>query len=110
MKAGAEYRRQNASTGIGGNTSRTYNFDNTYTQENNGSDNAFQQFNTGLSYAGFLMGVDSSASANRNSSASLQSPYYALRVGDTRRVTPKLTLFQVFAISSTRTKDVNETA
>jgi hypothetical protein len=92
IQAGAEYRWQNASTGIGGNISGTYNFDDTYTQENNGSDNTFQQSNTGLSYAAFLMGVDTLASASRNSSASLQSPYYALYVGDTWRVTPKLTI------------------
>lgn len=92
LQAGGEYRWQNASTGIGGNVSGTYNFDNTYTQQNNGSDNAFQQSNTGLSYAAFLMGVDTSSSASRNSSASLQSPYYALYVGDTWRVTPKLTI------------------
>jgi hypothetical protein len=92
IQAGAEYRWQNASTGINGNVSGTYNFDDTYTQENNGSDNAFQQSDTGLSYAAFLMGVDTSASVGRNSSASLQSPYYAFYAGDTWRVTPKLTI------------------
>jgi hypothetical protein len=92
IQAGAEYRWQNASTGIGGNASGTYNFDDTYTQENNGSDNAFQQSDTGLSYAAFLMGVNTSASASKNSSASLQSPYFAFYVGDTWRVTPKLTI------------------
>ncbi|MBT9332653.1 TonB-dependent receptor domain-containing protein [Paracidobacterium acidisoli] len=92
IQAGAEYRWQNASFGVGGNASGTYSFDNTYTQENNGSDNAFQQNNTGLSYAAFLMGVDTTAAAARNSSASLQSPYYAFYAGDTWRVTPKLTI------------------
>jgi hypothetical protein len=92
IQAGAEYRWQNASNGINGNASGTYNFDNTYTQENNGSDNAFQQSNTGLSYAAFLMGVHTSASSSRNSSASLQSPYYAFFGGDTWRVTRKLTI------------------
>ena len=92
IRAGAEYRWQNASTGISGNVSGTYNFDNTYTQQNNGSDNTFQQSNTGLSYAAFLMGVDTSASVGRNASQSLQSPYYAFYAGDTWRVTPKLTI------------------
>ena len=92
IRAGAEYRWQNASTGISGNVSGTYNFDNSFTQQNNGSDSTFQQSNTGLSYAAFLMGVDTSASVGRNASASLQSPYYAFYAGDTWRVTPKLTI------------------
>jgi hypothetical protein len=92
IRAGAEYRWQNASTGIGGNVSGTYNFDNTYTQQNNGSDNRFQQSNTGLGYAAFLMGVDTSSSVARSASASLQSPYYAFYAGDTWRLTPKLTI------------------
>jgi hypothetical protein len=92
IRAGAEYRWQNASTGVNGNVSGTYNFDNTYTQENNGSDNAFQQSNTGLAFAAFLMGVNTSSSVSRNTSASLQSPYYALYAGDSWRITPKLTI------------------
>jgi len=92
IQAGAEYRWQNASTGIGGNVSGTYNFDNTYTQQNNGSDNTFQQSNTGLGLAAFLMGVNTSSSVSTNASSSLQSPYYAFFAGDTWRVTPKLTI------------------
>jgi hypothetical protein len=92
IRAGAEYRWQNASTGIGGNLSGTYTFDNTYTQQNNGSDNTYQQNNTGLSYAAFLMGVNSSAAASRSAPVSLQSPYYAIYAGDTWRITPKLTV------------------
>jgi TonB dependent receptor len=71
---------------------RAGNFDNTYTQQNYGSDNAFQQSNTGLGLAAFLMGVNTSSSVSRNASSSLQSPYYALYAGDTWRVTPKLTI------------------
>jgi hypothetical protein len=92
IRAGAEYRWQNASSGISGNVSGTYKFDNSFTQQNNGSDSTFQQSNTGLSYAAFLMGVDTSASVVRNASASLQSPYYAFYAGDTWRITPKLTI------------------
>ncbi len=92
IRVGAEYRWQNASTGIGGNVSGTYNFDNTYTQQNNGSDSRFQQSNTGLGFAAFLMGIDTSSSVSRSASASLQSPYYAIYAGDTWRVTPKLTI------------------
>lgn len=91
-RAGAEWRLQNNSTAVSGNVSGTYNFDNTYTQENNGSDNTFQQSNTGLSMAAFLMGVNTSASVSENSSASLQSPFYGVYASDTWRVTPKLTI------------------
>jgi hypothetical protein len=58
LRAGAEYRWQNASNGIGGNLSGTYTFDNTYTQQNNGTNTNYSQSNTGLSYAAFLMGVN----------------------------------------------------
>jgi hypothetical protein len=92
LHGGAEYRWQNVSYGVNGNVSGTYNFDNTYTQQNNGSDSTFQQSNTGLAYAAFLMGVQTSSSVGRNSSVSLQSPYYALYAGDSWRLTPKLTL------------------
>lgn len=92
IHAGAESRWQNNSQGVSGNVSGTYNFDNSYTQENNGQDSAFQQSNSGLSFASFLMGVNSSASVSRTASLSLQTPYYAAYVGDTWRVTPKLTI------------------
>lgn len=92
IRAGGEYRWQNASTGISGNVSGTYNFDNTYTQQNNGNDTTFQQSNTGLAYAAFLMGVQSSSSVSRNTSTSLQTPYYALYAGDTWRLSRKLTI------------------
>lgn len=90
--AGAEYRLQNSSVGPSGNVSGTYNFNNTYDQQNNGSDNTYTQSNWGLSYAAFLMGVQSSASVGYNAPNSLQSPYYALYVEDSFRVTPKLTV------------------
>jgi hypothetical protein len=92
IRAGSEYRWQNASYGVNGNVSGTYNFDNSYTQENNGRDSTYQQSNTGLAMASFLMGVNTSSSVSRNSSASLQSPYYAIYAGDTWRLTPKLTI------------------
>jgi hypothetical protein len=92
IRAGAEYRWQNASTGVHGNVSGTYNFDDTYTQQNNGSDTTYQQSNTGLAYAAFLMGVNTSSSVTRSTSTSLQTPYYALFAGDTWRLTPKLTI------------------
>jgi hypothetical protein len=92
IQAGAEYRWQNASTGISGNASGTYTFDDSYTQENNGSDTRFQPSNTGLGYAALLMGINTSSSVSNNASTSLQSPYYAFFAGDSWRVTPKLTI------------------
>lgn len=92
IRAGAEYRWQNASTGVNGNVSGTYTFDDSYTQQNDGSDTRFSPSNTGLGYAALLMGVNTSAYTSSVASASLQSPYYAVYAGDTWRVTPKLTI------------------
>jgi Carboxypeptidase regulatory-like domain len=92
IHAGAEWRQQNLSAGVGGNASGTYTFDDTYTQQNNGTNNTYPATTTGLSYAAFLMGINTSASASRVSPESLQSPYYAAYAGDTWRVTRKLTI------------------
>jgi hypothetical protein len=92
MFAGGEYRLQNSSAGQQGNVSGTYNFNDTYNQENNGTDNTYTQNNTGLSYAAFLMGVQTSASVGYTAPFSIQSPYYALYAEDRWRLTPKLTI------------------
>jgi len=47
--------------------------------------------NYGLSYAAFLMGVQSNATATKQATVSLSTPYYSAYIGDTWRVTPKLT-------------------
>jgi hypothetical protein len=91
IRAGAEWRTQNYSAGVSGNVSGTYSFDDTYTQENNGRDGSFQQSNTGLSYAAFLMGVQTASSVGQIASESLHSPYYAFYAGDTWRLTRKFT-------------------
>lgn len=92
ISAGGEYRLQNASAGAQGNVSGTYTFNDAYDQENNGSDNTYTQSNWGLSYAAFLMGVQSSASVAYSTPYSIQSPYYALYAEDTWRLSPKLTI------------------
>jgi hypothetical protein len=92
IRGGAEWRLQNNAQGVGGNVAGTYNFDNSYTQENNGSDSTFAASNFALSYAAFLMGINTSASAAQNASGSFQSPYYGVYADDTWRVTPKLTI------------------
>ena len=92
IRAGGEWRMQNFSQEISGNVSGTYNFDDTYTQENNGSDATWAPSNFALSYAAFLMGIDTNASVSELASKSFQSPYYAAYADDTWRVTPKLTV------------------
>lgn len=92
IRAGGEFRFQHTALGAQGNTAGTYTFNDQYTQENNGSDTSFSQTNTGLSYAAFLMGVQSTAAAGYTPPYSLSSPYYAFYAGDTWRVTPKLTI------------------
>ena len=92
IRAGAEYRWQNNAQGPSGNVEGTYNFDNTYTQENNGSDPTFAASNFALGYASFLMGINTSASVSQVASQSFQSPYYAAYAGDTWRVSRKLTV------------------
>jgi hypothetical protein len=92
LRAGAEWRMQNFAQQLSGNVSGTYTFDSTYTQENNGSDPNFSQQNFALSYAAFLMGINTSSSVTQQTSQSFQSPYYAVYADDTWRVTPKLTI------------------
>jgi hypothetical protein len=92
IRAGAEWRTQNSAQPTSGNVSGTYNFDNSYTQENNGSDSTFAPSNFVLSYASFLMGINTSNSVAQSASQSFSSPYYAVYAGDTWRVTPRLTI------------------
>ena len=92
IRAGFEWRQQNYSHGQQGNESGAYSFDNTYDQQNNGTDATFPRSNTGLSYAAFLMGIHSNASVSYQTSLSASTPYYAAYAGDTWRVSPKLTI------------------
>jgi hypothetical protein len=89
---GAEYRLQHSSQGVQGNLSGTYTYDNTYTQQNNGSDPTYSQSNTGLSYAAFLLGIPTQSFVSSQPAFAISSPYAGLFVGDTWRVTPKLTI------------------
>jgi Carboxypeptidase regulatory-like domain len=92
IRAGAEWRLQNFSQQISGNVSGTYDFDDTYTQENNGSDSTWAPSQYALSYAAFLMGINTTASVSELASESFQSPYYAVYGDDTWRVSPRLTI------------------
>jgi hypothetical protein len=97
-RAGAEWRQQNALIGGPGasNTavgpSGQYSFDDTYVQQNDGSNNTFPTTSTGLSYAAFLLGIQTSSTITTVPQTSRSNPYYGFYVGDTWRVTRKLTL------------------
>ena len=92
FRVGGEWRQQSYSQAAAGNSEGTYTFDSSYTQQNNGSDSAYPSSNVGLSYASFLMGISTSASIGKGSPVSIRTPYYALYIGDTWRLTRKLTL------------------
>jgi len=103
IRGGAEWRLQNAAGGGPGNQtvssgvgpygpSGTFNFDNTYVQENNGSDGTYPSTASGLSYAQFLLGIQTSATAAQIVSSSRSNPYYAFYIGDTWRKSRKLTI------------------
>jgi len=92
IRAGGEWRQQNYARGIQGTTSGTYSFDDTYDQQNNGTDSTYSQTNLGLSYAAFLMGVQTTASVTQQAPFSVATPYFAGYAGDTWRVTPRLTI------------------
>jgi len=92
IRAGGEYRLQNSAAGAQGNVSGTYAFDNSYDQQNNGTDATYATSTWGLSYADLMMGIPTSASVGYTSPYSVQNPYYAFYVADTWRITPKLTI------------------
>jgi hypothetical protein len=92
IRAGAEWQQQNTAQAVQGNQGGHYTFDDTYTQENNGTNPIYSQQNIGLSYAAFLMGIQTTSSVSTQAGYSVSTPYYALFAGDTWRVTPKLTV------------------
>lgn len=101
-RAGAEWRQQHVDIGGPGSTNTSYgpsgqyNFDDTYVQQNDGtnpiSGSNFPTTNTGLSYAAFLLGIQTTAQATTVPETSRSNPYYAFYAGDTWRVSRKLTL------------------
>ncbi|HEX3940288.1 MAG TPA: TonB-dependent receptor [Acidobacteriaceae bacterium] len=92
IRAGGEWRQQNFAQASQGDVFGQFNFDDTYTQENNGTDSNFTQSNWGLSYAAFLMGIPTSSSVSYTAGKSVSTPYFAFYGGDTWRVTPRLTI------------------
>jgi hypothetical protein len=104
FRFGGEWRAQNFARGVQGLSSGNFNFDNTFTRENDnsnldcvgctGSKNLAlpTPSNYGLSYAAFLMGVPTTSTVNQQAPISISTPYFAGYFGDTWRITPKLTL------------------
>jgi hypothetical protein len=92
IRAGVEWQQQNFAHPQQANTSGNYTFNDTYTQQNNGTDKTYTQQNTGLAYAAFLLGIPSTSSVAIGSPVSIDTPYYAFYVADTWRVSGKLTI------------------
>ena len=102
LRVGGEWRAQNFARGVMGNASGIFKFDTTYTQQNDGSNadctssgcnfGLPSASNYALSYAAFLMGVQTSAQATLQSPISISTPYLAAYVGDSWRISSKLTL------------------
>lgn len=101
LRVGGEWRAQNFSRGVMGNSSGIFKFDTTFTQQNDGSNSDCSTSgcnlglpspsNYALSYAAFLMGVQTSAQATLQSPISISTPYYSAYAGDNWRMTSKLT-------------------
>jgi hypothetical protein len=100
-RAGGEWRQQNVSGGgpiasqNAGGPSGQYNFDDTYVQQNDGTNlngANYPTTNTGLSYASFLLGIQSTAQVSTVPATSRSNPYLGFFLGDTWRVSRKLTL------------------
>ena len=101
FRVGAEWRQQHFARGIQGNSSGIFTFDDTFDQQNDGTNTDCvggcnlglpSASNYGLSYASLLMGVQSTAAANKQAPVAVQTPYIASYFGDTWRANSKLTI------------------
>lgn len=104
FRMGAEWRAQHYSRGVQGLSSGQFNFDSTFTRENDGtnldcvgctSSNNLglpSPSNYGLSYVAFLMGVPTTSTAQLQAPLAINTPYYAVYFGDTWRIKSKLTI------------------
>jgi hypothetical protein len=92
LKAGADVRGQFYTGYNPGNSAGSFSYTSAYTQR---TDDGFQSVGTGSyggSWAAFMMGLPSSASADVNASQVYGNPYYAAYVHDTWRLNSRLTL------------------
>jgi hypothetical protein len=100
-RAGAEWRQQHVDIGGPGSSNTTlgpsgqYNFDDTYVQQNDGTSPGgvnYPTTNSGLPYAAFLLGIQTTAQTTTVPQTARSNPYYAFYAGDTWRVSRKLTI------------------
>lgn len=104
FRRGGEWRAQHYSRPVHGLSSGEFNFDSTFTQENDGTNldcvgcsssnhlDLPSESDYGLSYAAFLMGVPTTAEAHKQAPLAINTPYSAFYFGDTWRIKPRLTI------------------
>ena len=93
FRAGVDFRQQTR-TQHAGNSDGTFGFQNTYFRQydDGGPSGNYNPGILGLSWAAFMMGLPSSASASNNASFMASNQFASPFVQDTWRVTPRLTL------------------
>jgi len=92
LKAGIDFRSTYYSGYTPGNNAGSFTFDSTYTER---TDDGYQSYGTGSfggSWAAFMMGAPTAASADINANYALHNPYYGFYVQDNWRVNEKLSL------------------
>ncbi len=93
FRAGADFRQQTRSQHAG-NSDGTYGFNNTYFRQydDGGPDGNYRPATLGLSWASFMTGLPTSASATNNASYTIANQFLGTFIQDTWRVKPRLTL------------------
>jgi hypothetical protein len=93
IRAGVDFRQQTRSNHAG-NSDGTYGFGNTYFRQydDGGPNGNYNPGTLGLSWASFMMGLPTSASASNNASYLASNQFFAAFLQDTWRATPKLTV------------------
>jgi len=92
LKAGFDFRGNYYSGYTPGNNAGSFTFDSTYTQR---TDDGYQSAGTGAfgsSWAAFMMGIPTTATADTNASYAVHNPYYGFYVQDNWRVNEKLSV------------------
>lgn len=96
IRAGIDVRGQYRNNFGGGNTSGSFNFDNSFTRKDGDTFTAASSL--GLSWAAFMLGVPTSASMGYLDSSSTFNPYTGYFIQDTWRATSKLSISLGFRI------------
>ena len=93
LRAGADFRQETRSNHAG-NSDGTFGFNNTYFRQydNGGASGNYNPATLGLSWASFMMGLPTSASASNNASYLVSNQFVAGFIQDTWRASPKLTV------------------